>query len=369
MVDLKSELELMKEPILNAIKEVVESTSYILGDKGATLEKQIAEYVDAKYGIGVANGTDALLLSLKALGIGAGDEVITTPFTFFASGEVIANVDATPVFVDIDPNTYNIDPQEVKKAVTPKTKAIMIVHIFGQTAKMDSLLEIAKENNLKVIEDACQAIGTEYKGKRIGSIGDIGCFSFFPSKNLGAFGDAGMIVTNSKELYDKVIELRNHGSNIKYNHTTLGFNSRLDEIQAAILLEKLKYLDIFLEARKKIATNYSRELSDIVKTPPIYTTREHTFHQYSIETPYRNELSNYLQQKQISTAIYYPTPLHLQEAFKYLNYQNGKFPVAEFSSENILALPIGPTLTEDHQGYIISCIRDFFDIKINSTSE
>jgi UDP-2-acetamido-2-deoxy-ribo-hexuluronate aminotransferase len=360
MVDLLGELHYFKNDIFHSIKEVIESGSFILGEKGNELEKQIANYVGASYGAGVGNGTDALFLALKALDIGPGDEVITTPFTFFASGEVIANVGATPKFVDINPNTYNLDPQKVKAAITTKTKAIIIVHIFGQSAEMDELLKIAKTFNIKVIEDACQAIGTEYKGRRVGGLGDIGCFSFFPSKNLGAFGDAGMIVTNSEELCNKVVELRNHGSKVKYEHSILGYNSRLDEIQAAILLEKLKHLDTFLARRREIANKYTVELTSIVKTPPTIHNRHHTFHQYCIETPLRDSLSKYLHQNQISTSIYYPIPLHLQKAFNYLQYQEGDFPISEKVSNSVLALPISPALTNDQQEYIIRHIKEFY---------
>jgi UDP-2-acetamido-2-deoxy-ribo-hexuluronate aminotransferase len=361
MVDLKEELNILRNPIMNAIKAVIESGSYILGEKGRQLEKEIADYVGASYGIGVANGTDALFLSLKSLGIGPGDEVITTPFTFFATGEVIANAGATPIFVDIDEETYNIDSNKIRNAISSKTKAIIVVHLFGQSAKMESIKGIAEEFNLRIIEDACQAIGTEYNGKRIGSIGDIGCFSFFPSKNLGAFGDAGIIITNEKELFERLISLRNHGSKAKYEHSFLGFNSRLDEIQAAILLEKLKFLDMFIDKRIEIAKNYSEELKDLVKTPSILINHEHTYHQYCIETPYRKELMSFLEKNQIASSIYYPIPLHLQKAFDYLGYQKGDFPIAEKVANTILALPISPTLIKEKQDYIISVIKDFFN--------
>ncbi|MGM7719611.1 DegT/DnrJ/EryC1/StrS family aminotransferase [Metabacillus sp. Hm71] len=362
MLDLKKELELIKEPIYKAVKEVLDSGSYILGSKGKELENCIAKYIKTSYAIGVANGSDALLLALKALKIGEGDEVITTPFTFFATAESIALSGAKPVFVDIDQNTYNIDPKKIEEAVTSKTKAVIIVHLFGYPAEMDSIMDIAKKHNLKVIEDACQAIGTEYKGKRVGSIGHVGCFSFFPSKNLGAFGDAGMIVTNERDLYEKIIELRNHGSSKhKYIHKVIGHNSRLDDIQAAILIEKLKYLDEFLKRRREIAKRYTEKLNRIVKTPSIFQAREHTFHQYCIETNKRDELSLFLNNKNIATAIYYPIPLHLQEAFKYLKYKEGDFPITENISKRILALPIYPVLTLSEQKRIISSIKEFFE--------
>jgi hypothetical protein len=369
MVDLRRELELLREPLYKAVKEVLESGSYILGEKGEELERRIADYTGTSYGIGVANGTDALFLALKALGISVGDEVITTPFTFFATGEVIAQVGATPVFVDIDPETYNIDPSNITKAVSPRTKAIIVVHLYGRPAEMDAIMEIANQNNLKVIEDACQGIGTEYKQKKVGALGDIGCFSFFPSKNLGAFGDAGMVVTNQKELQEKICELRNHGSSQKYVHTNIGLNSRLDEVQAALLLEKLNHLDSFLDKRRRIAERYTKELSSIIKTPPIFYNREHTFHQYCIETDCRQELQSFLHTKNIASAIYYPIPLHLQKAFKYLNYKEGDLPIAEGKSQRILALPIFPTMTNDEQDYIILAIQEFFQNNVKSNQK
>ncbi len=368
MVDLKGELEILKAPILNALKEVLESGEYVLGKKGKELEQKIANYVGASYGAGVGNGTDALYLALRALDIGPHDEVLTTPFTFFATGEAIAQVGAKPVFVDIEEDTYNIDPLKIREKVTPNTKAIIVVHLYGQTAKMQEIMELAREFNLKIIEDACQAIGTEYKGKRIGGIGDIGCFSFFPSKNLGAYGDGGMVVTNNKKLYDKIITLRNHGSSIKYVHSTIGMNSRLDEFQAAILLVKFNFLDVFLHKRKEISKRYTMELNNIVKTPSLSETREHTFHQYCIELDNRDQLAYFLQQNNISSAIYYPIPLHLQEAFYYLNHKKGDFPISEKAAENILALPIFPFMTFEKQDRVISTIKQFFE-KLNTSEQ
>ncbi|WP_412918775.1 DegT/DnrJ/EryC1/StrS family aminotransferase [Mesobacillus foraminis] len=362
MVDLKGELEFLREPILKAITEVLDSGEYILGPRGRLLEKQVAEYVGAAYGIGVANGTDALYLALKALNIGPGDEVITTPFTFFATAEAIAEAGATPVFADIEEDSYNINPLEIRKKITPKTKAIIVVHLYGRAAKMDEIMEIANQYNLKVVEDACQAIGTEYHGKRAGAIGDIGCFSFFPSKNLGAYGDAGMMVTSDRDLYNKILALRNHGSHIRYVHSAIGVNSRLDEFQAAILLVKLKYLDIFLHKRKEIAKRYTLELSNLAeKTPTIFDSGEHTFHQYCIELEKRDEAAAYLTKHGIASAIYYPIPLHLQEAFKELNYQEGDFPVSEKAARRVLALPIYPAMTFEIQNQIISALKAYFN--------
>jgi UDP-2-acetamido-2-deoxy-ribo-hexuluronate aminotransferase len=359
MVDLKKEYELYGESIKQSVIKVLESGSYILGERGKQIEDELAKYLGCQYAAGVANGTDALLLALEALGIRAGDEVITTPFTFYATGEMIARAGAKPVFVDIEPDTYNIDPGKIEAAITKKTKAIIVVHLFGKAAEMDAIMKIASAHNFKVIEDACQAIGTEYEGKKAGTIGDVGCFSFFPSKNLGAFGDAGMTITNDKDINDKINQLRNHGSTKRYIHSDIGVNSRLDEIQAAILIEKLKLLDMFLFKRMGIANTYSRELKELVKTPPSLSDKEHTYHQYCIETADRDKLSAYLNDRGIATGIYYPVPLHLQKAFGYLNYKEGDFPVAENAAKSILALPINPTLTVSDQEYIISAIKTF----------
>lgn len=359
MVDLQKELELLRSPILEMITEVLDSGNYVLGEKGERLEELVANYVGAKYGLGVANGTDALVLALKALNIGPGDEVITTPFTFFATGEAIAEVGARPVFVDIEEETYNIQPSKIEAAITPKTKAIIVVHLYGKAANMKEIMAIAKKNKLRVIEDACQAIGTEHDRTRVGAIGDIGCFSFFPSKNLGAFGDAGLVTTNQKDLYDKVYKLRNHGSDKKYHHSLIGMNSRLDEFQAAILLVKLYYLDIFLHKRKEVARRYTENLQAILVTPKVPDDREHTFHQYCVELDNRDELQAVLNKNEIASAVYYPIPLHLQEAFHYLQYKEGDFPITEKAAKRILALPISPMLTFQQQDFIISTIQTF----------
>lgn len=359
MVDLMEELKILGNMIKQSVLEVIDSGSYILGDRGKYFEQQISEYLNAKYSAAVANGSDALLLALEALDIGNGDEVITTPFTFFATAEMIARVGATPVFVDIEPETYNINPSKIEAAITEKTKAIIVVHLFGKAAEMDWILEIAKKHQLKIIEDAAQAIGTIYKGKKVGQIGDIGSFSFFPSKNLGAFGDAGIVVTNHKDAFEKICCLRNHGSTNRYVHSHIGVNSRLDEIQAAILIEKLKMLEFFLDNRREIANKYTSELSNLFKTPPAIVDRSHTFHQYCIQTDKRDELISFLEKKGIASAIYYPIPLHLQKAFQFLNYQEGDFPISEKVAKKILALPIFPMMTELQQEYIISAVKEF----------
>ena len=359
MVNLKDELNLLHGPIMKEIEDVLNSGIYILGPKGRLLEEKIADYTGTGHALGTANGTDALYLALRALEIGEGDEVITTPFTFFATGEAIAQARAVPVFANIDPVTYNIQPNEIKKKITAKTKAIIVVHLYGQAADMDAINEIAAEHGLYVIEDACQAIGTVYKGRKAGSIGHIGCFSFFPSKSLGAFGDAGMVVTSDKKLYDKMNVIRNHGSTKKYIHSEIGINSRLDEIHAAILLVKLQHLESFLSRRNEIAGIYTKELSGLVSVPAAEQSRLHTFHQYCIETENRDQLAAHLDQSGIATAIYYPVPLHLQAAFSYLGYKKGDFPVSERAAERILALPISPALKNDQQSAVIQAIKDF----------
>jgi dTDP-4-amino-4,6-dideoxygalactose transaminase len=358
-LDLKAEYESIKDEIQKSIHEVLESGSYVLGNKGKQIEKLLSEYVGTSYGIGVANGTDALLLSLEAMSIGEGDEVITPPFTFFATAEVIARIGAKPVFVDIDPRTYNMNPALIEQAITKKTKAIMVVHLFGQSSDMEKIMEIAKKYRIKVIEDACQSIGATFNGKKVGSFGETGCFSFFPTKNLGTYGDGGMVVTSDKDLYEKIIVLRNHGSVKKYVHSDIGLNSRLDEIQAAILEVKLKRLDDWNQKRREIANRYSEKLMGLVKTPIAVNNREHVFHQYSIEVDDRDELASYLYRRKIATGIYYPLPLHLQPAFHGLHYQKGDFPIAEKVSEKILALPLYPTLKEYEQDYVISSIKEF----------
>ncbi|WP_337969871.1 DegT/DnrJ/EryC1/StrS family aminotransferase [Virgibacillus salexigens] len=361
MVDLKEELALVRNPILASLTEVLDSGEYILGTKAAQLEEDVARYIGVPYAVGVGNGTDALQLSLMAFDIGPGDEVITTPFTFFATGEAIAQVGATPVFVDIDEATYNLDPSRIEEVITDRTKAIIVVHLYGQMAEMKSIMEVAKKYQIKVIEDACQAIGSEYNGVRAGAIGDIGCFSFFPSKNLGAYGDAGLITTNQQSLYEKLMQLRNHGSEQKYYHTLLGMNSRLDEFQAAILLAKLPYLDIFLHQRKEVARRYTESFHQQLRPPSVPQNRGHTFHQYCIELDNRDELALELNKHKVASAIYYPIPLHLQVAFQYLNYKEGDFPIAEKTAKRILALPIYPMLSIQKQAYVISIVKEFLE--------
>ncbi|PFO08694.1 transcriptional regulator [Bacillus sp. AFS076308] len=364
LVDLKTEYQVLKDEINHAIEEVLESGSFILGKKGKKLEQSISKYIGVAHGLGVANGTDALLLCLEALGIGAGDEVITTTFTFFATAEVIARVGATPVLVDIDPLSYNMNPALIESAITEKTKAIIVVHLFGKPANMDAIMEISRKYHLRVIEDACQSIGASFQGKKVGSYGDMGCFSFFPSKNLGAYGDGGMIVTNESDLFEKIKLLRNHGSSERYIHTHIGLNSRLDEIQAAVLDVKFKRLDEWNNRRRELAKRYSEKLTGAVSVPIVGEEAEHVFHQYSIESPRRDELAQFLNGRHIASSVYYPVPLHLQQAFQYLGYKTGDLPVSERCSKRILALPMNPMMTEKQQDQVIMAINEFFGEKL-----
>ena len=373
LLDLKAQYHSIREEILKVTQEVYESQYFILGPKVEALEKEIAEYCSSKYAKGVSSGTDALLISLVAADVVPEDIVITTPYTFFATAGSIARLGAVPVFVDIDPDTYNISTRGVESTVAAMTddqhsklKAIMPVHLYGQCADMDPILKIAKKHDLVVIEDAAQAIGAEYKGKRAGSIGDFGCFSFFPSKNLGAFGDGGIVTTNSDELHEKLKILRVHGSYPKYYHKIIGGNFRLDALQAAIVSVKLKYLDGWTEARQGNANKY-RELFastglDYIKLP-VESQGRHIYNQFVISVPKkRDDLRLFLQEAGIGTEVYYPVPMHLQECFSYLNYKKGDFPVSEHAASHTLALPIYPELTEDQQAYVVEKIKEFYHL-------
>ncbi|MGC8971945.1 MAG: DegT/DnrJ/EryC1/StrS family aminotransferase [bacterium] len=360
--DLKRQYQMLKVEIDQAIQNVLASGQFILGENVRLLEEEIAEYCGTKYAIGVASGTDALLLSLRSCGVGPRDEVITTPFTFFATAEVISHLGAKPVFVDIEPDTLNMDVEQVERIITKNTKVILPVHLFGQMCDMGKLMEIKERYSLFVIEDACQAIGSIYYGKKAGSIGDTGCFSFFPTKNLGAFGDGGMIVTNDEKLKDRLMALRNHGSIKKYYHGELGYNSRLDELQAAILRVKLRHLDDFIKRRQGIAELYTTLLSDIpyVRVPRVKEGRSHTFHQYVIRAENRDELQKCLSDHGIGSTIYYPLPLHLQKVYKDLGYKFGDFPEAEKASKEVLALPMWPELTDEEIKEVAEVIRSFY---------
>ncbi len=380
LLDLKAQYSAIKTEIDRAVGEVLLSQHFILGPQVQACEKAIAEYSRCKYGVGVSSGTDALLVCLMAEGIGPGDEVITTPYTFFATAGSIARVGAKPVFVDIDPVTYNLDPTQIAPRITSRTRAIIPVHLFGQVADMEPVMQIAKQHSLVVIEDAAQAIGAEYRGRRAGSIGDYGCFSFFPSKNLGAAGDGGMVVTNDSQRAENLMRLRAHGSKPKYYHKVIGGNFRLDTLQAAIVLAKLHHLDKWTQARQENAKRYDQLFLnaglDILNQgsgdsgfaaanvaglvlPRVLFDR-HIFNQYVIRTPRRDQVKAHLQEREVSTEIYYPLPLHLQECFAYLGYGPGAFPKAEAAARETLALPIYPELAEAQARHVVECVRECF---------
>lgn len=358
MVDLKKQYHALKTEIDAAVSEVLAQTQFILGPNVNSLEEEVAAYHQLPYAIGVANGTDALLLALRACGIKAGDEVITTPFTFIATAEVVAQLGAIPVFADICPNTFNIDPSLLEEKITPGTKAIIPVHLFGHPADMDPIMQIAKKHNLRVIEDCAQAFGAKYQNKLAGTIGDAGCFSFFPSKNLGGYGDGGMVITKSEEIAAQIKKLRNHGSSVRYHHSEVGYNSRLDEIQAAILRVKLKHIDRFNKARRKNAAAYCAAITrkDII-LPTVSEGCEHVFHQFTIRAPNRDVIAHTLAEKGIASAVYYPVPLHRQEVFiKLFNYSI-KLPQSEMCAGEVLSLPMFPELTGDEIQLIADVIN------------
>lgn len=414
LLDLKRQYQDIKTEVERAVCEVLANAQYIMGANVKAFEQEFAKYTGTEYAISVGNGTDALVIALTALGIGVGDEVITTPFTFFATAESISAVGATPVFVDIRPDTFNIDENKIEEKITNKTKAIMPVHIFGQPCEMDKINEIAKKHNLYVIEDACQAVGSKYKGQKAGALSDIACFSFFPTKNLGCAGDGGMITTNNEELAIICQALRTHGSGeigqkaydiichsehkagdmgtvrasrsvakagreddgpvpvslkadtapdntiynpLKYYNYLIGFNSRLDEVQAAILRVKLKKLDMYNKLRQEIASYYNRELAGTAyKTPVMIENTESVYHLYILQSENRVEVVQSLAERGIATGIYYPIPLHLQKVYKNLNYQVGDLPVAEHLSHRTFAVPCFPELTNEEMGYIVKAL-------------
>jgi len=359
-IDLKKQHKPIKKELTQAFKKVFNNGQFILGEEVKQFESEVASYVGVKYGIGVSNCTNALLLSLKALGIGSGDEVITTPFTFVATAEVIAILGAKPVFCDIDPKTFNINPEKIPEKITNKTKAILPVHLYGQPADMDKITNIARVHNVKIVEDMAQALGAVYKDKRVGSFGDTSAISFFPTKNLSALGDAGMVLTNDDGLASRLRALRVHGASKKYQHEFLGYNDRLDELQAAFLRVKFRYMDEWNAIRKKIALRYNDGLKDVVTIPHIAPQNQTIYHQYTIRTPGRDELQQYLNKKKIATAIHYPIPLHLQPAFRYLGHKEGDFPESEKAAREVLSLPIHHNLTDKEVDYVITTIRKFF---------
>jgi dTDP-4-amino-4,6-dideoxygalactose transaminase len=357
-LDLKRQYDSIKEEIDQAVSGVLAHAKFIMGPEVKAFEEKVAEYCGAKSAVGVASGTDALLLSLRACGVGPGDEVITTDFSFFATAGVITRLGATPVYVDIDPDTYNIDPGQIEKSITPKTKAIMPVHLYGQCADMDPIMDVAKRHNLKVVEDAAQAIGSKFKGKKAGTLGHFGCFSFFPSKNLGAAGDGGMIVTSDPKMDELLRMLRVHGAKPKYYHSIVGYNSRLDTLQAAILEVKLKYLDGWTQKRREHAKVYNQAFAGSgIITPKEEEFNYHIYHQYTIAVKNRDGLREVLKEKQIGHDVYYPVPLHLQECYRSLGYKEGDLPVTEAKSREVVSIPIYPELTAEEQSYVIETIK------------
>ena len=389
LIDLKAQYTSISEDLDRVTKEVLSSASYIMGKNVIEFEKEFAEYIGVKHAISVGNGTDALVIALKSLGIGAGDEVITTPFTFFATAETISAVGAIPVFVDVEKDTFNIDPAKIEEKITEKTKAIVPVHIFGQSAKMDEINEIAKKHNLKVVEDACQAIGGKYKDRKIGTLGDVACFSFFPTKNLGCAGDGGILVTDDDNVATIAKALRTHGSGengqkaynllnniseevetaqnaddtvynpLKYYNYLIGYNTRLDAIQAAILRVKLPHIDSWNSKRREIAEIYDKKLKDTdLVTPFISEENEAVYHMYIVQSEEREAILNKLKEKGVATGVYYPVPLHLQKVYKNLGYKEGDMPVAEYLSHRTFAIPVYPELTEQEVDYIVKSIKE-----------
>jgi len=364
-VDLKVQYDSIKDEIDKAIQDVLNDTSFIMGEELKKFEEEFARFCNVKYAIGVANGSDALIFALRACGIVEGDEVITVPHTFIATAEAITHVGGRVVFVDINPKTYTIDTSKIEEKINEKTKAIIPVHLYGQPANMDPILRLAKKYDLKVIEDDAQAHGAEYKEEKVGSIGDVGCFSFYPGKNLGAYGDAGIVVTNNQEIAEQVKLFRNHGRiTKKYEHAIEGYSSRLDNLQAAILRVKLRHLNKWNESRKKNAKKYNELLSNIsgIITPYEADYAKHVYHLYVIRIEGRDKLREVLKSKGIATGIHYPIPLHLQPAYNYLGHKKGDFPITEKVSQEILSLPMFAELSDEQIEEICYCIKNFYKL-------
>lgn len=361
-VDLKAQYATIKEDIKKEIEEVLDNTAFILGKKVQDFEESFAEFCNSKYAIAVNSGTSALHLALLIKGIKEGDEVITVPNTFIATAEAISYCGATPIFVDIDPKTYNIDVTKIESVITNKTKAILPVHLYGQPADMDKIMEIAKKHNLEVIEDCCQSHGAEYKGKRI-PVSSIGCFSFYPGKNLGAYGEGGAVVTDDKEIAEKIKILRDHGQEKKYYHKYIGYNYRMDGFQGAVLGVKLKQLDKWTELRRKAAKRYNELLKDVVETPFEYPDNRHVYHLYVVRVKQREELIEFLNKEGIASGLHYPVPLHMQEAYSFLNIKKGTYPVTEKYTKEIVSLPMYPEITNDQINSVCDHIKRFYGDK------
>src|SRR5262249_34823157 len=364
LIDLSGQHRFLRSELVTAIEGVLDSQQFVLGSEVMALESELANYCRTKFAIGCASGSDALLLALMALDLAPGDEVITAPFTFFATGAAIVRLGATPKFVDIDPQTYNIDTQQIAAAITSRTKAILPVHLYGQCADMDALLEISRRNQIPLVEDAAQAIGAEDNGRRAGSMGEIGCFSFYPTKNLGGAGDGGMLVTQDDDINKRLRKLRVHGGATEYHHDEVGINSRLDALQAVVLRVKLKYLDEWSAARRQKADRYTELINDAgiadrFVPPFIRPGARHIFHQYVIRTPGNEEVIKYLAQHNIGSKVYYPVPLHQQQCFAFLGYKEGQFREAERAARETLALPCFPELTDQQQAFVIETLARF----------
>jgi len=362
LLDLKAQYAKIREQVLEAISDVCESQYFALGPAVWEFEEKIAQYIGCKYAVGVSSGTDALLVSLMAADIKPGDEVITTAFSFFATAGSVARLGAKPVFVDIDPDSYNIDPSCIEARITENAKAIIPVHLYGQPANMKEIMRIAKEYELVIIEDAAQAIGANANGVKCGNFGTYGCFSFYPTKNLGAFGDGGLVTTNSEPIAEKLRSLRDHGQKPRYYYNIVGGNFRLDSIQAAVLKVKLKYLEKWNEKRRQNAAIYDNLFADsVVKAPKIDEGNFCTYHQYTIAVPRRDDLHNFLSDSKIGSAIFYPKPLHLQKCFSWLGYRQGDLPVTEKICEEVLSLPIYPELSREQIEYVAQTILSFYE--------
>jgi dTDP-4-amino-4,6-dideoxygalactose transaminase len=361
LVDLKASYLPLKNEILSAVSDVLDGMNLHLGPNVQALEEEFAAYCGTKYSVGIGSGTDAIFIALLAAGIQRGDAVITTPHTFFATAEAIYHAGAVPVFADIDETSFNIDPEQIKRKITSKTKAVIPVHMYGQPADMNPILDIAKQYNLRVIEDACQAHGAEYSGKRCGTLGNAGCFSFYYTKNLGAYGEGGIITTDSEEIAERARQIRNHGHKSKYEHVFIGYNSRLDEIQAAVLRIRLKHLEEYNEARRAIAKRYYEQLSGLPLTLPAEDNgRRHVYHLYVVRSKERDALQQFLTDAGIGTGIHYKNPVHLQEACKRFGFKKGDFPITEGVCDEILSLPIYPELNDEQIEYITANIKEFY---------
>jgi dTDP-4-amino-4,6-dideoxygalactose transaminase len=367
LLDLKQQHAALREELRAAVEAVFDTQQFILGEDVRLLEEELALYTRAAHAVGCGSGSDAILLALLALDVGEGDEVLTTPFTFFATGGAVSRTGARPVFVDIDPRTYNLDTSQLDTATTERTRLVMPVHLYGQCAEMDEVLEFAERRGIHVVEDAAQAIGAEDRGRSAGSMGAVGCFSFYPTKNLGAAGEAGLLTTNDAALAGRLRRLRVHGGETEYHHREVGFNSRLDTLQAAVLRVKLPHLDAWSQARRERAETYTRlildaGLAELVTPPFVRADARHIFHQYVIRVPaaHRDALIEHLKANGVGTKIYYPVPLHLQECFADLGYRAGDFPESERAALETLALPMFPELTSEQQHYVVETVRRFF---------